>query len=670
MEGDPINTPIKIRISSFMNIFNSIRIWLDNFLRRIFDMFVTIFALLLLWPLFVFIALLIKKDSRGPIFYTGKRAGKKGKIFNIIKFRTMVESPESYEGHKITAQDDVRITPIGRILRETKLNELPQLLNVLFGHMSLVGPRPEDPDIVNGWNEKIRNEILSVKPGITSPASIVYRNEEQLLSSNNIMDQYLWNILPSKLRMDQLYIRNRNILNDLDVIFLTVLALVPLLNKIEIQENLLFQGPLSLLFRRYVRWFIVDFVVAFISVSTAGILRRLSSPLDIGVWISMGIALLISLLFSLVNTFLGINRTEWSKASPGDVMNLAGSTGIVTIILFVGNQFMPIGLYLPPIVLVTTSMFAFIGFTLVRYRGRLLTAFASRWINIRDVDGKRLGESVIIIGAGDAANIGITLMRTGLLSRAFNIVGLVDDDPKKIGSKIDGVMVLGPISSAENLIRKYDVGIVLFAIEDISISVSENIIDLCQKKNTRIIMLRDIMDNLISFFPIDKIDENKYKQKLIDNNTKDRLTGVLNQYAFLSEVRSEMLRYSRYNHVCSLIRFQVNCKWPEGINHKRNICSQVIREIIMETSKLIRLVDIIGRYDNNSFVILLPETDQLGAKITATRIYKELSSKIINTDLGAIAIEISIGYSTQDSNESDAEALINSATESMRMELP
>jgi len=310
-------------------------------------------------------------------------------------------------------------------------------------------------------------------------------------------------------------------------------------------------------------------------------------------------------------------------------------------------------------------MFAFMGFTMVRYRGRILTAFASRWIKIRDVDRKGLGESVIIIGAGEAANIGIMLMRTGLLSRAFNIVGLVDDDPKKIGSKIDGLMVLGPISSAENLIKKYDVGIVLFAIEDISVSVSENIIELCQKKNARVIMLRDIMDNLLSFFPIEKTDEKKYKQKLIDNNTKDRLTGVLNQYSFLSEARNEMLRSSRYNHTCSLIRFRVNCKWPERINHKRNIYSQVIRETITETSKLIRSVDILGRYDNNSFVVLLPETDQMGAKITATRIYKKLNSETFNSDMGLIPIEISIGYSSQDSNNCDVESMINSASESM-----
>lgn len=111
----------------------------------------------------------------------------------------MYERPESYAGPKITANGDGRITPVGQWLRNTKLNELPQLWNVLVGEMSLVGPRPEDPDYVAKWPAEARRELLQVRPGITSPASVLYRDEEQMMQIENRETDYLQKILPSKL---------------------------------------------------------------------------------------------------------------------------------------------------------------------------------------------------------------------------------------------------------------------------------------------------------------------------------------------------------------------------------------------------------------------------------------------------------------------------------------
>src|SRR4030042_6338557 len=153
--------------------------------------------------------------------------GRGGKPFKILKFRTMHERPASYTGLRITAQDDPRITSLGRWLRDSKLNELPQFWNVVKGDMSLVGPRPEDPDIAAQWSDDLRSEILSVRPGVTSPASVIYRNEERLLNGSQVMDTYLEDILPSKLRLDQLYVRHRSFWGDLDVLFWTALVLVP-----------------------------------------------------------------------------------------------------------------------------------------------------------------------------------------------------------------------------------------------------------------------------------------------------------------------------------------------------------------------------------------------------------------------------------------------------------
>ncbi len=112
----------------------------------------------------------------------------------------MFENRDSYEGADVTAEDDGRITPFGRVLRDHKLNELPQLWNVLIGEMSLVGPRPESVNIAEKWPKESRELILSVRPGITSPASVIYRGEEKLLKADNVMEEYLHTILPSKLK--------------------------------------------------------------------------------------------------------------------------------------------------------------------------------------------------------------------------------------------------------------------------------------------------------------------------------------------------------------------------------------------------------------------------------------------------------------------------------------
>ena len=180
---------------------------LFNLLFRARDIFIASVGLIFLSPLFVFIAIKIKRDSPGPVFYRGPRVGKDGVPFKILKFRTMYENSASYQGPRITGENDSRVTKVGSWLRETKLNELPQLWNVLTGDMSLVGPRPEDPEIAKTWPQELRREILSIRPGITSPASVLFRDEETMLSSDFLMETYLGAIQPNKLRLDQLYVR-------------------------------------------------------------------------------------------------------------------------------------------------------------------------------------------------------------------------------------------------------------------------------------------------------------------------------------------------------------------------------------------------------------------------------------------------------------------------------
>lgn len=228
-----------------------------DFLKRLADVILAALGLLILSPFFGMISLAIKREGPGPVFYRGPRTGRFGREFGILKFRTMLETPESYTGPRITAKGDKRITPLGKWLRDTKLNELPQLWNVLVGEMSLVGPRPEDPEIVKNWPQDARNEILSIRPGITSPASVSYRDEEHRLSTDDVMAQYMQEILPDKLRLDRLYVRHRSFFGDLDILLWTAVGFLPAVER-RIPEGKLFAGPLYQLMRRNLSWFLID----------------------------------------------------------------------------------------------------------------------------------------------------------------------------------------------------------------------------------------------------------------------------------------------------------------------------------------------------------------------------------------------------------------------------
>jgi lipopolysaccharide/colanic/teichoic acid biosynthesis glycosyltransferase len=192
--------------------------------KRTFDFLLAFFVILIALPIWAAAAIAIKLDSRGPIFYRGMRVGKDGKLFTIFKFRTMVEDA-SRKGPGITHSNDPRITRIGKLLRKIKIDEMPQLINVLRGEMSIVGPRPEDPRYVAYYTPEQRR-VLSVLPGMASPAFIKYRHEEELLAkSENPEEFYLTKVLPNKLKMDLDYIDNRSFLFDITILIQSALSL-------------------------------------------------------------------------------------------------------------------------------------------------------------------------------------------------------------------------------------------------------------------------------------------------------------------------------------------------------------------------------------------------------------------------------------------------------------
>ena len=193
--------------------------------KRIFDVALSTISLLILSPFLVIAVILIRLGSKGPVFYRQLRVGLNEKPFYIYKFRTMEVGAEQ-KGLPITGADDPRLTMVGKVLRKTKLDEMPQLFNVLKGEMSLVGPRPEVPQYVKLYTNE-QKRVLTVKPGMTDPATVYFRDEEGLLARvENKESFYINEIMPIKLKLYLQYIENMSLLYDIKLIFLEILALI------------------------------------------------------------------------------------------------------------------------------------------------------------------------------------------------------------------------------------------------------------------------------------------------------------------------------------------------------------------------------------------------------------------------------------------------------------
>jgi lipopolysaccharide/colanic/teichoic acid biosynthesis glycosyltransferase len=194
--------------------------------KRLFDLTMAGMGLLVLAPLLVVIALAIAATSRGPVLFRQQRVGLHGRPFEILKFRTMAHAPDA-NGALITVAGDRRITGVGRALRASKLDELPQLFNVFRGEMSLVGPRPEVPRYVALYPPDVARRVLSVRPGITDEASILFRNESEILATAGDAERaYVEELLPRKLDLYLRYAEHHSLAGDIGIILRTVWGIV------------------------------------------------------------------------------------------------------------------------------------------------------------------------------------------------------------------------------------------------------------------------------------------------------------------------------------------------------------------------------------------------------------------------------------------------------------
>jgi diguanylate cyclase (GGDEF)-like protein len=585
---------------------------LRRLIKRSFDFTLALVGLIILAPIFVYISILIKQDSPGPVFFWGTRMGKNGQAFKILKFRTMYERLESYQGPPVTADKDERITPLGHWLRDTKINELPQLWNVLMGEMSLVGPRPEDVEIAKSWPRDAFEEILSVRPGITSPASVLYHDEEKLLSQDNLMRDYLKRILPDKIRLDRLYVRHHSFFSDLDAIFWTTAIIVPQLSKTKIPEGYLFAGPISRFIHRYVSWFLIDFLVSLVVVYAANFIWGVGQQAYFGRDYLRVIALPLAIFFSGFNSLIGLDRVLWSEANIDDAVRLTISSVFMTTILWTVNYLQSIYHWfslspLPTSMILFIGMVAGFGFLSVRYRLRLLSSIARRWVDWRQ-ETSEIGERVLIVGLGEGNKIANYLLRQRTFRTAFSIVGTVDNNnPSQHGMRVSGNWILGGIRDIPTLIRRYDIGMVLSTIPH-SETENEHILEICQMSHTKLIFLDDLLsmtDRQVTR-PRGQIDSQLWSEGHLEYKAMhDVVTGLPNRYLLQDRVQHALTYAKRYGTQSALVflEFSALAKIDETLGH--TISAELLKSLAEQLKKCKRDSDTLARFGFDKFAVLL-----------------------------------------------------------------
>jgi FlaA1/EpsC-like NDP-sugar epimerase len=299
-------------------------------------------------------------------------------------------------------------------------------------------------------------------------------------------------ILPDKLRLDQLYVRNFSILSDLDVIFVTIVALLPLIRRVKFKERTFFSGIFYRFYHWILSWFMVDIFVTMLMVGLSGIVWRISTVINLGAGTYLLVALGMALLISLINTLLGLHKIRWATASPTYVLDIGFSIGITCAILWAMNRFIVTEPWIPFSMFWLIGVMTFIGLVAVRYRERLFTGLANRWLILRGTS-MAIGERVLIVGAGDLGEMAVWLLSRSSFKDVFGVVGIVDDDLKKHGLRINGYLVLGSTEEIPQIVEKYDIGLVIFAISKLSPSRRKQVLELCYSTKAQTLEIPDLV---------------------------------------------------------------------------------------------------------------------------------------------------------------------------------
>ena len=429
---------------------------------RILDILVSLIGLLFLLLILPGIALLIKLDSRGPIFYRCNRVGKDGKIFRMFKFRTMYETPVNL-GCSLSPQGDPRMTTVGRLLRRLKLNEFPQFINILNGDMTLIGPRPEAPDLAAAYPEAAQI-IFSVKPGLAGPNQIRGRNEEELYPPGaDPVKFYLEHILPQKLPLDLAYIQDKSFWKNLKYLFLSVKVTVTgAINRRHIIDN-----------RSQIYLMLIDMTLCLLSFFLAHHLRY-EGYVDAGSRkFYYGILPWIVLIRLPVFIYCGFYHTLIRHLSLDDVKVVIKGVAISSLLLICFSFFLGLIVYGYSRAVLLIDWFC-LTTLLVGYRALLMKLYLRYRARTSEKD-KRM---VLIWGAGDAGELCLRYLRKDKHTE-YEVAGFIDDAPRKQNRRLSGVKVLGSRHHLKILKQLYKVQEVFLAMHKISKAELEQLLKIC-----------------------------------------------------------------------------------------------------------------------------------------------------------------------------------------------
>ena len=414
-------------------------------MKRCLDLVLACIGLMLVLPLFPLIVLLIKLDSRGSILYRCERIGKDGKPFKMYKFRTMFEITLPVWA-SVSPQDDPRVTPFGRILRRTKMNELPQLFNILRGEMTFVGPRPEAPDLAALYPDYAK-AIFTVTPGLVGPNQILGRNEEEWYPLGvDSQKYYIEEILPKKLPLDLEYVCHPSLFKDLQYL---VLGLKETICK-AISWRLVLQNKSQLYLLG------IDVMLSLISFGLAHLLRFA------GIVAAQELSPFLHLLPFIVLirlpcfVYFGLYRTLIRYISYTDIWNILKAI-VTSSVLFIGLTFLFDFRTFPRSVLFIDGVCLFVYMTAVRLGLRLFCAWQGR---AQTAEEKK--RRVFIFGAGNAGALVFRCLRAS--QEAYEVIGFLDDDPAKRHKTMYGHKVLGNRFNLEALVQLYQAHEVLLAL--------------------------------------------------------------------------------------------------------------------------------------------------------------------------------------------------------------
>ncbi len=453
-------------------------------MKRLFDILFSIFGLIVSAPVCIVAAVLIKVDSRGPVFFHQDRVGKDGKIFRVIKYRTMVHNP-SKVGPKLTARNDPRVTPIGQILRWLKIDEFPQLLNVLRGEMSIIGPRPEIPTIVDLYTEGQR-KVLSVKPGMLGPSQILGRDElEKYPDDVDVEGYYIEHILPEKLAIDLEYVEKASLIGDIKYLFYglkeTLIGSVKVKYLVESRRRIFYLG--------------VDTLFCCLSYVVAFNLRFDWEVPWAEYWNVLRVLPIIMVLRPAIFVYFGLYQSLWKYLDVRDIAAVVKAVSLSTVLVvffayLVGTTGHPRSVFIIDWFLLVTFMISFRLF--FRYQ---LTNGNSK---------KKNEKNVLIVGAGDT---GESLAREILNSPelGYKLVGFIDDDPKKKGMSIHGLKILGRCYDIPQIVELKNADEVIVAISRASSAEMNRILSFCEKARVKNRIVPSVSDLISGKVYISKI---------------------------------------------------------------------------------------------------------------------------------------------------------------------